>query len=273
MASDRHSRLPGLLDHQRRVLPYSADMRDVPTTEFLGARYWSDDTARLVIPDDEVRAELEAGGGSRGWVFYEDGGGGVSAMGPSDSAPPPSGAAILGAQFMGAYGVVPKFPDPESPSGFSYKLSLRTDESLAYSSYLIRSGSIFIPPEGEAPTPTRAWVYEELLLVVTVDDLNPELTPGSLSNTFPANYASIGRPRITAYAFYSVPAEQVSGDNLYEAPTGWAAPRAPPRPELPIIYAVTKASGPWKYASNLVLSYDATTTEREISIVRGVIGE
>jgi hypothetical protein len=270
MATDRHSRLYGFLDHQRRVLPYSADMRDVPTTEFLGARYWSDDTSSLVVPavPDGVRAELEAGSGSRGWVFYESGPGSIGATGPSNSAPPPLGADILGAQFLSAAGVVPKVPDPESPSGFSYKLSLRSDESLAQPSYMVRTGSIFLPPGSD-----RAWVYEEAVLVVTVDDLNPEVTPGTLSQTFPANFASVGRPRITGYALYSVPAEQVSGDNLFDPATGWAAPRPPPRTETPIIYAVTKASGPWKYASNLVLAFDPATTEREVAIVRGVAGE
>lgn len=270
MASDRHSRLYGFLDHQRRVLPYSADIRDVPTTELLGVRYWSDDTAALVVPEvpDGAIAETEAGAGSRGWVFYELAPGSVGVTGPSSSAPPPLGAPILGTQFLAAAGVVPKVPDPESPSGFSYKLTLRSDNSPAHPSYFMRSGTIFLPPGSD-----RAWVYEEGVLVVTVDDLDPQITPGTLSQTFPANYYSIGRPRITGYAFYSVPAEQISGDNLFEPVTGWARPRPPPRPDTPILYAVTKASGPWKYASNLILAYDATTTEREVAIVRGVAGD
>jgi hypothetical protein len=270
MASDRHSRLYGFLDHQRRVLPYSADMRDVPTTELLGTRYWSDDTAAQVVPvvPDRQRAEMEAGSGSRGWVFYELAPSSVGVTGPSNSAPPPLGAPILGAQFLAAAGVVPKVADPESPSGFSYKLSLRSDNVPAQPSYIMRTGTIFLPPGSD-----RAWVYEEAVLVVTVDDLNPEITTGTLDDTFPANFYSVGRPRITGYAFYSVPAEQVSGDNLFEPATGWAAPRPPPRPDAPIIYAVTKASGPWKYASNLVLSYDPVTTEREVAILRGVVGD
>lgn len=264
MASDRATLTAGFLEHQRAVLPYSADIRDVPTVEFIAARYWSDDTISLLaLGQDLDRAGKTVRSGSRGWIFYRPPGAPPDspplAMGPSDSAPPPPGSQVVGTHFISAEGVVVKRADPESPSGFSYVLSLRPGSEVTTPSYLVRTGSMFV--DGD-----RAWVHEELVFVLTTDDLRAGLAP-QLSFR-----AGISFSFVHGYAAYSLPLDQALDEqHLFEPGTGFAAPGPVPRPGQPIIYAVSKASGAYKYASNLVLAYDPVTTEREIAILRGVV--
>lgn len=264
MASDRKNLTSGFLDHQRATLPYSADIRDVPTTEFLGARFWSDDTISLLNPEDRnSRAQRLAGAGSRGWIFYRLPSTPPSdpplVLGPSSSGPLPPDATIVGTHYIAAEGVLVKRIDADSPSGFSYVLSLRPGSQFAFPSYLIRTGSVHI--DGDT-----AWVHEDVLLSLTTDDLNAGVAP---QISFRAGFDFM---KIRGYAVYSLPAQEViDPSNLFLESSGDAAPLPIPRPRNPIIYAVTKASGAYRYASNLVLSYDPVTTERELAIVRGVV--
>jgi hypothetical protein len=240
------SKLTGLLDYHRRTLPYSADIRDVPSHEFIGARFWSDNTAGLLTLAQQQAAGATVGGGTRGWAFAE----------PSPTLPVPPG------HYLRVDVVVTKRVSPGSLTGFIYDISLQRDGNGLETSYLIRTGTLF--PDPDAPA-ERVVVCEEAIYAFSKSDYNFIRTQGDINFLLDAigNFRSAGTPKITGWTQFSVPAD------ARHFPDGPGNP--PVRPDQPIIYTNTATSGPFQYASNLVLSYDEASSERELAVVRGVV--
>jgi hypothetical protein len=244
MATDRHSRQPGVFEHLRRSLPYSADVRDVPTHEYLGARFWSDNTVAL-LPASQQLAVDQVGGGMRGWLFQA----------PSADLPYPP------AHYLRADVIVTKRALPGSPTGFVYNISLQRDGNGFETSYIIRTGTLFPDPADPAG---RVLVCEEIIYAFSKADMNFVQSVGDpLQLAAIGNFRSTGTPKITGWTQYSVPAD------ARHFPDGPGNP--PVRPDQPIIYTITSASGPFQYATNLVLTYDEASTERELAVIRGVV--
>jgi hypothetical protein len=244
MATDRRSIQSGLFEHLRRTLPYSADVRDVPTHEYLGARFWSDNTASL-LPAAQQLAEEQVGGGTRGWLFG----------GPTEAAPIPP------AHYLRADVIVTKRPAPGTPTGFVYNISLQRDGNGFETSYLIRTGTLFPDP---ADPGGRVVVCEEAVYAFSKADMNFVQSVGDpLQVAAIGNFRSTGTPKITGWTQYSVPAD------ARHFPDGPGNP--PVRPDQPVVYTVTSAQGPFQYATNMVLTYDEASTERELAVVRGVV--
>jgi hypothetical protein len=255
MATDRHSRQAGILEYQRKTLPLSTDIRDVPTQSLLAVRYWNDDTLSLIPPEQQVIANqsMIVGGATRGWLLGD----------PGDPYPP--------RHYFRADTVIVKRADSASPSGFSYKVNTQKEWWSRNYSTLFRTGTVF----PDLVDSSRMWVAEELFLAFDkveiwkppqnayVDNLllAAALAAPEFFNT--ANRATIGNPTIHAYTMYSVPADAT------HFPNGTSEP--PVRPLQPIIYTVTKASSMYRYATNVVLSYDEATQERELAVLMGIV--
>jgi hypothetical protein len=246
MASDRHSRQAGLFEHYRRTLPYSADIRDVPSHEFVGARFWSDNTAGLLTPAQQQASGTTVGGGTRGWSFGS----------PSPQLPVPAG------HYLRVDVVVAKRFSPGSPTGFIYDISMQRDNLGSETSYLIRTGTLF--PDPAAPA-RRVTVVEEAIYAFSKADFNFIRTQGDINFLLDAigNFRAAGSPKFVAWTQFSVPAD------ARHFPDGPGQP--PVRPDQPVIYTAVATSGPFQYATNMVLSYNEATAERELAIVRGVV--
>jgi hypothetical protein len=242
MATDVRSRQAGLLDHMRATLPYSADVRDVPTHEYLGARFWSNNTAALLPAAQQLLGD-SVGGGTRGWIL-----------------PGPSAGPIPPAHYLRADVVITKRAAPGTATGFVYNISLQRDGNGTETSYIIRTGTLFPDPADS----TRVWVCEEIIYAFSKADMNFVQAVGDpLALAAIGNFRSTGTPKILGWTQYSVPAD------ARHFPDGPGEP--PLRPDQPIIYTITSASGPFQYATNMILTYDEASTEREIAIVRGVV--
>lgn len=122
--------------------------------------------------------------------------------------------------------------------------------------YLVRSGTVF--HQGRVATEGSYLVREELYLQEGdyLQEDNPE--PG-IAN-FSISRPSAIRPDLRAYALYEIP----SGDYTFGT--------VPSVSEIPVIYAVTRGTGVFRTATNVVLRYDPITTEREVAVVRGAGG-
>lgn len=250
MASDRHNRQAGFLDHQRRTLPYAADIRDAATVQLLAARYWTDDTAALLPSDQQQFADM-LGGGTRGWAFDGD---------------PPGNSHYLRADVA-----VAKRPDPSAASGFSYSVTAQREWWERDTNIAQRTGTTFPDPAD----PGRVWVSEEIVVSFSkAEAWRPETVAVSESLLLAAvastpgwfeipNRSTIGNPKVHGYAFFSVPADE------RHFPQGFGEP--PVRPDQPIVYAVTRASGVYRNVSNVVLSYDEATGERQLAMLRGIV--
>jgi hypothetical protein len=248
MATDRHNRQSGIIELQRKLLPYSADIRDAPTSQLLAARYWTDNTASLVPAEQQIPQVL--GGGTRGWIFGAD---------------PPAG------HYMRVDTAIAKRPDPDAASGFVYAVTAQREWWERDTNTVMRTGTLF----PDAVDPERVWVSEEIVVSFTkAEAWRPETVAATESLLLAAiastpgwfelpNRATVGNPRVHGYAFFSVP------NDARHFPDGPGEP--PLRPDAPILYTVTKASGIYRNATNLTLAYDEATTEREVAVLRGVV--
>jgi hypothetical protein len=153
-----------------------------------------------------------------------------------------------------------KKPSNDSPTGFVYNISLQRDGNGVETSYLIRTGTIFPDPADAS----RRWVVEEAIMAISKADMNyVQSVADPLQLAALGNYQSVGSPKLVGWTLYSVPAD----DRHF--PEGPGEP--PIRPDQPLIYTLTAASGPFKDATNIILSYDEASTERQVAIVRGIV--
>jgi hypothetical protein len=253
MAATGYFRPAAAMDQARRLLPQSADIRDVGAWQVLDLRYWADDTPAL-LGDEEENVLRDLGlwaNTTRGWRV-------------------PSGAAGYEdhAHFFAGHTVLFK---KRAPDGTLFYTAINDPDLRPLPAYVLRFGTVFACRD-DAPT---RWVHEELILNVVKSDFSDTYADYVLDElrglppttgkpaTMRANFESFGNPIVRASATYTIPAA------LYAVTD---PPSAPVRPGQPILYTVMHASGPWKEATNMLLAYDPATTERELAIMRATTG-
>lgn len=122
--------------------------------------------------------------------------------------------------------------------------------------YLVRSGTVF--HQGRVAAEGSFLVREELF--IQEGDYLQEDNPQPGVANFSVSAPSAIRPDLRAYAMYEIPA----GDYTFGT--------VPSVGELPVVYAVTRGTGAFRTATNVVVRYDPVSTEREVAIVRGAGG-
>jgi hypothetical protein len=254
MAATGYFRPAAAMDVARRILPQSADIRDVGSWQLLDVRYWADDTPSL-LGEEEERVLRDLGlwaNTTRGWVVPS------GSVGYSDHA-----------HFFAGHTVLFK---KRAADGTLFYTAINDPDLRPLPAYVLRFGTVFSAP---LSSDTR-WVHEELILNVVKSDFSDTyadyvldeirgLPPSTNKpDTMNANFEAFGNPIVRAAATYSIPAP------LYAVTD---PPAAPVRPgDQPILYSVMHASGPWKEATNMLLSYDPSTTERELAVLRATTG-
>lgn len=122
--------------------------------------------------------------------------------------------------------------------------------------YMVRSGTVFhqgrVAPEG-------SYLVREELFIQEGDYLQEDNPEPNVAN-FSVSTPSAIRPDLRAYALYEIPAGDYSFGTV------------PSVAEVPVVYAVTRGTGVFRTATNVVMRYDPVTTEREVAIVRGAGG-
>lgn len=241
-ATVSHVRKAGVMNYQRRTLPLNADIRNVPnwSWELIDLYYFSDDMLSLLAPRYRPQFSLDsmgADGVTRKWL---DDGTGIS-------------------HFMRTELLFVKLPDPDNPALLTYQPTIRPEAE--HPNYMVRSGTIYAA--GQVAGVERYICTEEIVMNFSKDNLRTNQAALMQEiGELPAGFqpASIGNPTLHAHATY----EFKPDEEEYE-------PGEPPLHfRAPIIYAVSRATGPWDTATNLILRHDIDSNERELAVVRGV---
>jgi hypothetical protein len=240
--STAHVRKVGVMNYQRRTLPLTADIRNAPNGfwELVDLYYFSDNMLSLLHPRYRPQFSLDsmgADGVTRRWL---DDGSGIS-------------------HFLRTEMLFVKLPDPDNPSLLTYRPTIRPE--AAHPNYMVRSGTIYA--KGRVAGVERYICTEEIMLNFNKENLRRDQASlvkeiGTLPDGFQVD--SIGNPTLHAHATYEFKPDE----------EGYVPGEPPLHFRAPIIYAVSRATGPWEGVTNLILKHDIETGERELAVVKGM---